>query len=154
MPSDYRLSPALSARLLGLSLAGLGGLVLLTTMLVVLFRVPVLVLSAVVVLCVVAVFTIGWFLTRRARVVRLTEEGYVVRYVRGAGVTEARWADVEEAVTDTIAGSPCVVFRLRNGTSTTIPVEVLAVDKEQFVEDVLGYLERHGHGRARRRRKG
>ena len=126
MPSDYRLSPLLAARLLGAVLAVFGLLVFLATAAVVLLSAPVLVLSATVVVCVVGVFATGWFLTRRSYVVRLDEVGYHVRFVRGAGATRASWTEVEDALTTTVAGAPCVVLRLRDGRSTTIPVEVLA----------------------------
>ena len=142
--SDYRLSPLLAARLLGASLVVFGLLVFLATAVVVLFSAPVLILTLTVVACVVGVFTVGWFLTRRTYVVHLDAEGYHVRYVRGAGVTRARWADVEDAVTTTVAGSPCVVLRLRDGRSTTIPVDVLAGDRDEFVQQVLAYLDRRG----------
>ena len=142
--SDYRLSPLLAARLLGASLVVFGLLVFLATAVVVLFSAPVLILTVTVVACVVGVFTTGWFLTRKAYVVHLDAEGYHVRYVRGAGVDRARWTDVEDAVTTTVAGSPCVVLRLRDGRSTTIPVDVLAGDRDEFVQRVRAYLERRG----------
>lgn len=141
MPSDYRLAPQLAARLLGFALLFLGGLVFFATAAVVLLRAPVGLLSAAVVIAIVGVFTIGWLLNRRAYILRVTDDGYRIRFVRGAGVKQARWVDVEEAVTDTIAGSPCVVLRLRNGTATTIPVEMLAIDREQFVRELQGHLE-------------
>ncbi|MBD8868117.1 hypothetical protein [Nocardioides donggukensis] len=142
MPSDYRLAPSLAARLLGLSLVGWGLLVFLATVLVVLLQAPVAVLSAAVLVCVAGVFGTGVLLTRAAYVVRLTEAGYRVRFVRGVGVAQGRWSEVEDAATDTIAGSPCVVLRLRDGRTTTIPVEVLAVDREQFVRDLQTHLDR------------
>ena len=142
--SDYRLSPLLAARLLGASLVVFGLLVFAATAVVVLFSAPVMVLTITVLGCLVGVFTAGWFLTRRTYVVHLDAEGYHVRYVRGAGVTRARWADVEDAVTTTVAGSPCVVLRLRDGRSTTIPVDVLAGDRDEFVQQVIAYLNRRG----------
>jgi len=60
------------------------------------------------------------------------------------GVDRGRWADVEDAVTTTVAGAPCVVLRLRDGRSTTIPVDVLAGDRDEFVQQVLAYLDRRG----------
>ncbi|MET1060396.1 MAG: hypothetical protein ABWX84_12405 [Nocardioides sp.] len=144
MTSDYRLSPLLAARLLGASLVVFGLLVFLATAVVVLFSAPVLILTITVCACVVGVFATGWFLTRKAYVVHLDEEGYHVRYVRGAGVDRARWADVEDAVTTTVAGSRCVVLRLRDGRSTTIPVDVLVGDRDEFVQQVLAYLNRRG----------
>ena len=142
--SDYRLSPLLAARLLGAALVAFGLLVFLATAVVVLFSAPVAILTATVVACVVGVFVTGWILTRKTYVVHLDAEGYHVRYVRGAGVNRARWADVEDAVTTTVAGSPCVVLRLRDGRSTTIPVDVLAGDRDEFVQRVLTYLDQRG----------
>lgn len=149
--SDYRLAPQLAARMLGIALVLLGGLVFLVTGLVVLLGAPVAALSVAVVVCVVGVFVVGWLLNRRAYIVRITDDGYRVRFVRGAGVKQARWIDVEEAVTDTIAGAPCVILRLRDGRATTIPVEVLAVDREQFVRDLQGHLQARPDKRGRRR---
>lgn len=146
MPSDYRLAPQVAARLLGVSLIGFALLVFLATGAVVLFAAPGTVLTVAVVVAVAGVCATGVLLTRAAYVVRLTAEGYRIRFVRGAGTRQARWGDVEDAVTDTIAGSPCVVLRLRDGRTSTIPVEVLAVDREQFVRDVQAHLDR-AHGR-------
>jgi hypothetical protein len=117
--SDYRLSPALAARLVGL-------------LLVVLLAV----------LGLVSVFGTGFALTRRAYVVRLGEEGYRVRMIRGAGVTEARWKDVEDAVTTSPRGIDCVVLRLKDRRTTTIPVSALAADREAFVRDLRDHLQK------------
>ena len=76
---------------------------------------------------------------------RCTDDGYRVRLVRGAGVTEARWSAVEDAVTTYRHDVACVELRLRDGRTTTIPVGVLAVDKEEFVRELQGRLQR-GHG--------
>lgn len=80
-----------------------------------------------------------------AYVVRLADDSYSVRRIRGAGVTQARWTEVEDAVTADVAGSPCVVLRLRDGRTTTIPTDVLAGDREAFVRDLQEHLQR-GHG--------
>ena len=144
MTSDYRLSPALAARLLGVSLVAWAAVVFVATALVVLFAAPPAILSIVVVLCAVGVFATGWFVTRSTYVVRLDEDGYHVRFVRGAGVTRARWTEVEDAATTFVAGDPCVVLRLRDGRSTTIPVDVLAGDRDEFVQQLRDHLNRHG----------
>ena len=146
--SDYRLSPLLAARLLGVSLVLWGLLVFLATAVVVLFSAPVAILTVAVVLCVVGVFTTGWYLTRRTYVVRLTDDGYRVRFVRGAGVTQARWVDVEDAVTAVVADARCIVLRLRDGRSTTVPVDVLAGSADDFVRTVRDHLD----GRSRHQR--
>ena len=111
MASDYRFSQPLIARLLGFFLAGLGVLVFLLTAAVGLFALPVVVLTVGVVLAVVAVFVGGALLTRNGTVVRLDDEGYQVRFVRGAGVKQARWKDVEDVVATTVADERCVVLR-------------------------------------------
>jgi hypothetical protein len=141
MSSDYRLSPAISARLLGSALVGLALLVFVATLLA-----AVLDLSAAFVVVVAAVglagvLVAGHLLTRRAYVVRLGEDGYQVRLVRGAGVREARWSDVEDAVTASPRGVDCLVLRLRDGRTTTIPVQVLAADREEFARQVRAHLE-------------
>ncbi|CUR55641.1 conserved exported hypothetical protein [metagenome] len=145
MPTDYRLSPRLAARLMGVALVAIGVLVCLATLLIAVFRLPLEVLTGVVVLAFLAVLVGGLTLGQGGYVVRLTEDGYRVRFVRGAGVKQGRWADVVDAVTAEVAGSPCLVLRLRDGRSTTIPVELLAVDRDAFVRDVQGYL-RGGSG--------
>ena len=94
---------------------------------------------------VVGCVVLGWWLRARAWVLRCTDDGYRVRLVRGAGVTEARWGAVEDAVTTYRHDVACVVLRLRDGRTTTIPVGVLAVDREQFVRELQGRLQR-GHG--------
>lgn len=103
----------------------------------------VLVVPVVLGLVVFVLAAVAW--TRRGWVVRLTAEGYRVQWVRGAGVTAARWKDVEDAVTTSVAGAPVVVLRLRDGSTTTIPVEMMAADREAFVRDLQQHLQ-GGHG--------
>lgn len=147
MSSDYRLAPALGARLLGSGLVGLALLVFLAT-----FLAAVLDLSVVFVVAVAAVglafVLVTGNLVRRAYVVRLGEDGYQVRMVRGAGVRAARWLEVEDAVASSSGGVDCLVLRLRDGRTTTIPVQVLAVDKEEFARDVRAHLEHSAGGSA------
>lgn len=139
--SDYRLSPSLTARLLG-SVLVLSGVAVLVALLLVAVGLPGWLLPAVGVLCLVALGALGVVVLTRGYAVRLGEEGYQVRHVRGAGVTQARWKDVEDAVTATVGGSPCVVIRLKDGRTTTIPVTVLAVQPEAFVRELQEHLQR------------
>ena len=148
MPIEYRLNPAVAARLLGAVLVGVALLVLLATALVALLDLHTAVLLVPVLLGLAAFVAAAVLHHRRGWVVRVTEEGYRVQWVRGAGVTAARWKDVEDAVTSTVAGAPVVVLRLRDGRTTTIPVQVLAVDREAFVRDLQEHLQR-GHGMRR-----
>ncbi len=148
MSSDYRLAPALGARLLGSALVGLAVLVFVVTLVVALLDLSAVFVAVVAALGLAAVLVAGHLLTRHAYVVRLGEDGYQVRMVRGAGVRAARWAEVEDAVTASPRGVDCVVLRLRDGRTTTIPVQVLAADREEFARDVRAHLERGSGGSA------
>ena len=144
-PSDYRLAAPFAVRMLGLVLVGAGLLVAVVAVLVAWLDLPAAVLTVAVLLAVVAVVGVGFVLTRRATVVRLDETGYTVRLVRGAGVTTGRWKDVEDVVASTVQGTRCVVLRRRDGSTTTIPVGILAAPAEEFVRDLQQHLNR-GHG--------
>lgn len=130
---------------MGISLVLLGLLVFALTLLIDVLGLPTQLVLLVFALGLLSVGGVGFWLTRRAYVVRLGETGYRVRFVRGAGVTAARWKDVEDAVTSTVADAPVIVLRLRDGRTTTIPVGVLAGDREQFVRDLHQHLQ-DGHG--------
>jgi len=144
-PVDYRLAPAFVARLLGLGLVTLALVLFGGTAVVALTGLAPDLLLALVLLAASATVVLGWWLRNRAWVLRCTEDGYRVRLVRGAGVAEARWLDVEDAVTTYRRDVACLELRLRDGRTTTIPVGVLAVDKEEFVRDLQRRLQR-GHG--------
>ena len=148
MSSDYRLSPVLAARLLGSALVGLAVLVLVATLLAALLELSAAFVALVAALGLAAVLVAGHVLTRRAYVVRLGEDGYQVRLVRGAGVRDARWAEVEEAVAASPHGVDCLVLRLRDGRTTTIPVQVVAADREDLARDVREHLRRSSGGPA------
>ena len=123
----HRLAPAVAARLLGVVLCAVAVLILLSTV-----AIAVLDLHTVFLLVPVAVDgrdprpRPAWAWRTRGWVARLTPEGYRVQWVRGVGTASGRWKDVEDAVTTTVADAPVVVLRLRDGRTTTIPVEVLA----------------------------
>ena len=70
---------------------------------------------------------------RGVRVVELDDEGYRVRMIRGAGVRAAAWRDVEDAVAASPHGVDCVVLRLRDGRTTSIPVAAVDAPREDFV---------------------
>lgn len=144
-PTYYRLSQPFVVRLVGLAMVGLALLLFVGTAVVALAGLPLDLLVAVVLVGVVAALGFGWWLRNRAWVLRCTDDGYRVRLVRGAGVTEERWMQVEDAVTTFRRDLPCLELRLRDGRTTTIPVGALAVDKDQFVRELQGWLQR-GHG--------
>jgi hypothetical protein len=145
MASTYRFSSAFTARLLGTVLVAVGVLVLVLALLVALLDLPGVVLLAGVLVGLAALLATGVLLRRGADVVSLGEEGYRVRLVRGAGVTAARWTDVEDVAATVVDRVPCVVVRLRDGRTTTIPAGVLAGSPDDFVRDLQQHLNR-GHG--------
>jgi hypothetical protein len=130
---------------MGLLLVVIAALVLVTTAVVAVVDLHSSILLVPVVLGMIALMAAAATLARRGWVVRLTDDGYRVQWVRGVGVDAARWTDVEDAITTTLVGSPVVVLRLRSGQSTTIPVEMLAGDREAFVRDLQRHL-RDGQG--------
>lgn len=130
---------------MGLVLVAIAVMVFGATALVIIFNWHSAVLVAPLALGVVVFALAAVVHQRRGWVVRLSPEGYKVQWVRGVGTDAARWTDVEDAVASTVAGAPVVVLRLRDGRTTTIPVEMLAVDREQFVRDVQKHLQ-DGHG--------
>lgn len=132
------------------ALAGLGLVVVVVSIAVALLDLPASVLTVMLACTVLVLLIAGFLLTRKPWVVRLDAQGYQVRFVRGAGVHQARWKDVEDAVATTIAGERCVVLRLRDGRTTTVPVRVLATNPDQFVTDLQAHLNR-GHGYRRLR---
>lgn len=142
---DYGLAPALRARLLGTSLAAIGVVVLLGAAVVALAGLPVGVLTGLVVLAVLAVVLLGFLLGPRRYVVRLDDLGYRVRFVRGVGRPGARWVDVLDLRTSVVSGAPCVVLRLRDGGSSTLPVAMIEGDREEFVDELQRRLDA-GHG--------
>jgi hypothetical protein len=145
--SSYRFSRAFIVRLTGTTLVAIGALLVLVAVLVVVLSLSSAVLTSAVLAALVAwVGVLAAMAVLRTRaVVRFDEVGYRVSLVRGAGVRDARWKDVEDARASTVAGHRCVALRLRDGRLTTIPVDVLAGDPDTFVRDLQRHLNR-GHG--------
>ena len=145
----YGLAPHLRARLMGAALVGIAVLLLAMTLVVAVLKLPQDVLSVIVILVVVAVFALGFFLVRRWYVVRLDADGCRVRFVRGAGRSQARWSDVKDLVTSTRAGDDVVILRLRDGGTTTVPVGLVEGDQEEFVRELRRRLDSSGDARRR-----
>jgi hypothetical protein len=140
----YRLAPLVTARFVGLYLVLLAILVFVGTAVVVAVDVTPDLLLVMAVLGLGGLVVMAWWLRKRAYILRADPDGYAVGLVRGAGVKAARWTQVEDAVTTTLHDEPCVVLRLKGGGTTTIPVSVLAIDREQFVRELQQHLQR-GH---------
>ena len=137
-----RLAPAVTARLVGLAFVVLA----LST-----FAMTAIVLAAgwapdliVLVLAVelLLVFGAAAWLRSRAYVVRLDDEGYSVRLVRGAGVKNGRWSEVTEAVAAHPHEIACLVLKRSDDTTTSIPVGMLAMDGDEFAREVGARLAR------------
>lgn len=141
MSSGYRLAPALAARVVGLALVGSAVLLIVATLLTAALAGPVWVvpLIAVSALSLTGVLAV---LTRRRPVLSVDVAGYRVRWVRGAGVSQAAWRDVTEAVAASPGGVDCVVLRLRDGRTTTLPVDAMAVDRRTLVAEIREHLTR------------
>lgn len=150
MSTEYRLARPVVVRLMGTALVLGGLLVLLVAVGAAVWQWPGAVLSTAVVLAAAGVVAVGLVLARRSTVVRFDDTGYVVRWVRGAGVRAGRWKEVEDAVATTVHGTRCVVLRRRDGSTTTIPVQLLDRDDDAFVRDLQAHLDR-GHGYRRLR---
>lgn len=140
--TDYRLAPPVMARLVGAYLVVLALLLLGTTAAAVALDLSADLLVLVLGVGVLGLIGLAWWLRSRLVVVRLTDSGYQVRMVRAAGVKDGRWSEVEDAVAASPRGIECLVLRLRDGRSTTIPVELLAGDRDDFARDVRAHLKR------------
>lgn len=130
---------------MGSLLAVLGLVVLVLALLVFTLSLTPWVLASAVPLVLVGVVVGAVLLGRPSYVVRADEQGYQVRFVRGVGVAAARWADVDDVVATHVGGARCVVLRLRDGRTTTIPVDMLATPGDDFVRALQRHLD-EGHG--------
>lgn len=139
--TDYRLAPVFAARLVGLGLVVLAVVAFALTAVALTWSWPADLVVVVVVLGLVAVLGTASWLRSQAYVVRLTDAGYRVRFVRGVGVAEGRWDQVREAVSAHPRDVVCLVLQRHDGTTTSIPVEMLAGDRDAFAADVRARLQ-------------
>ncbi len=140
--TEYRLAPAIVVRSAGAALVLLAVVVVALSMLAAVVGWEFWVVAVVALLGLGAIAGGAWWALRRAYVVRLDAQGYQVRLLRGAGAKRARWADVAEASTADVRGVPCVVLSLRDGRTTTVPVAVLAGDRDELVTRLRALLRR------------
>ncbi|GAA4818344.1 hypothetical protein ACFQ0K_09770 [Nocardioides caeni] len=140
--SDYRLAPPVMARFVGAYLILLAVLLLAATVLVAAVGTSPDLIVVLLVVGVLGLIALSWWMRSKLVVLRLTDAGYRVRMIRAAGVTEARWSEVEDLVAATPRGVECLVIRLKQGGSTTIPVELVAGDKDDVARAVRDRLRR------------
>ena len=140
---EYRLAPAVVLRSAGAAFVLLAVAVLALSVVTALAGWSFLVVGVVAGLGLLGVVGGAWWAANRAYVVRLDSLGYEVRLVRGAGVNRARWVgqpSYPPAGAAEVRGQPCVVLALRDGRTTTVPVGVLAGDRDEFVTRVRALL--------------
>jgi hypothetical protein len=142
---DYGLAPAVRARVLGSALVAIGVVVTVAALVVATTGMPSGVLTGLVLLAVLGIAAVGLLLGPRRYVVRLDDMGYRIRFLRGAGRANARWTDVQDLTTAIVSGTECAVLRLRDGGSSTIPVNLIEGDREEFVDELQRRLDA-GHG--------
>jgi hypothetical protein len=145
---EYPLARGVRVRLLGAAVGALGLVVLLVTVVLAALRPPAVAVVVVAVALVAVAVAVGVLLGRRWYVVRLDDTGYRVRLVRGVGRPQARWTEVEDLTTTVAVGTECVVLRLRDGQTSTIPVNLIDGDREAFVDELQRRLDAaHGYRR-------
>ncbi len=141
MSTTYRLATPLAARLVGTALVVVALLVLGATLLVAVLQWSPWVLLVAGLLAVSAVLATA-LAVRRRPLLSVDDDGYRVRWVRGTGASAASWNEVADAVTASPGGVDCVVLRLKDGRSTSIPVSAVAADRDQLVVEVRERLKR------------
>lgn len=73
-------------------------------------------------------------------VVALSEDGYRVSLIRGAGVSAASWSDVDSVDTNLAGGAPSIVITLHGSRTTVIPLSLLGrhhVDAQRDIHNRL-----------------
>ena len=136
----YRLAPSVAVRLVGSVLVAFALLLFVATAVVAAAGLPPDLLVVLLLLGAVGVLVLGWWLRNRAWVLRLDDEGYRVRLVRGARVPAASWREVAEVGTASPRGVPCLIVSLEDGRETVLPVQAVAGDREQLVREVQARL--------------
>jgi hypothetical protein len=149
-PVEFALAPALRARLLGSGMVAIGTVVVLGVLLSWLTDLPAAVVSGLVALALVGVVALGLLVGVRHWVVRLDADGYRVRVLRSAQARSARWSDVLDVQAVSEPGNRCVVLRLRDGRTTTLPVDLIEGDPAVLTQALADHLDR-GHGYRRLR---
>ncbi len=141
-PVELALAPALRLRLLGAGLLLVGLLVVLGVLVTALTGGPGTIVIVLVVLGGVAVLVLGLLLGVRHWVLRLDAVGYRVRVLR-TGVSSARWVDVLDLQAVNTGRTRCLVLRLRDGSTTTLPVDSVEGGPGRLTELLTARLDGH-----------
>ncbi|MFT4009221.1 MAG: hypothetical protein QM655_04175 [Nocardioidaceae bacterium] len=143
--TQFRVAPTHKARFLGAFLLLIGLVIFVTAALVALLRLHPDIISVVVIVALIAVVTLGVLISRIGVMLDLDDVGYRTHWLRAPGTKQARWTDVEDAVTGFASEQPVIVIRLKDGRSTTIPVNLLAGDPADVVRAIQEHAQR-GNG--------
>jgi len=138
---DFRLAPAIGVRFVGAAFVSIAVVVFVLTFVAAAVKVPFIWVLGLAALAVLGAVALGVAL-RQVPAVRMDEDGYAVHWLRGSGVRHAAWGDVEEANTASQGGVDCVLIRLRDDRTTTIPMVALAVPRDEFVSVLRDHLKR------------
>lgn len=142
---DFALATAMRARMLGAGLVAIGVVVLLGVLLTWITGLPSAFVSGLIALAVIGVLSLAALVGVRRWVVRLDKHGYRIRGLRSAEVKSARWSDVLDLQATTVGGQRCVVLRLRDGRTSTLPVDVIDGGPNKLTDALTAHLDR-GHG--------
>jgi hypothetical protein len=124
--STYRWSRAALLRPLGAGVAALGAMWVVLA--VVLGATSTSIGTALPIAAVITAICLAgacWLLLRPPPVLQLSDVGYRVRHVRGAGVTSATWSQVETVDARTTPAGAVIVVDLSDGTSSILPLALL-----------------------------
>lgn len=143
--TDYRLAPAYLLRPAGAVVVLLGAGWLIAVLLGSgRWILALLGLATVVVLVGVTVAAV-----RPPRVLRLTDEGYLVGWLRGAGVREAGWRSIEAVSTVRVGTDKALCLDLVDGRRTVVPLALLGTHQADAQRDVRQRLDRaYGYRRS------
>ncbi|MCW2846954.1 MAG: hypothetical protein JWR90_928 [Marmoricola sp.] len=148
-PVEFAMAPALRARLLGTGLVTVGAVVVGGVLVTWVTGLPTAFVVGLLALAAIGVVTLGVLVGVRHWVLRLDADGYRVRVLRPEA-RSARWSDVLDLQASTQNGNRCVVLRLRDGRTTTLPVDLFEGTAARLTEALTEHLDR-GHGYRRLR---
>lgn len=133
---DYRLAPALAARILGVSFAALALLVFLATFLVAALGGSFVWVALLAAVGLVVTGVTAYVVTKRIAVLHVDDAGYRVRLIRGAGVRTATWDQVKEIAEVSGDDGRFLLFKLADGARTSVPFAALAASPAEVTKAV------------------
>ena len=137
--SVYRLTRALPAPILGLAALTCGSTIALR-LAAAAFEAPGALLTALQVVGIasaIAGLVSAFLLIRPPVVLRLTADGFLVRWVRGAGVPVGQWAAIEDVTADQRG---LVILRHRDRRVTYIPLTAVGAPPAMIQSDIASRL--------------